>query len=156
MKMRLHTSLTYPQILAALNAAKQDGRIAEDVMLTCTHHRSSTHQRAFEIQLGAYDKHSLPAGTVDQHGRKMSVRRYKNGGNIGATSDTGFGHGDESVWAATYDEWGWFIAEIFAADPEALWGSPKNPQYENADDFNRLTCRKFRAGTMPRVTSAHP
>ena len=36
-----------------------------------------------------------------------------------------------SGWAATYDEWGWFLAHVFAADPSAIAGP-----YKGIDDFH--------------------
>lgn len=145
--MRLHTQLTGPDVGNALLRAKKAGRVTEDVQFTVFGtYKSRTHAYAYEIQLGTYDKHSLPEGTVDQHGKKMHVRRFKNSGNSGASSEYGY---YENVWAATYDEWGWFIAEIFKADPTARWGPKPKPGrtgygiYASPDDFHEKTHGNF-------------
>jgi hypothetical protein len=113
----------------ALTTAKEAGRITRDVhFVNSSAHASTKRDRAFEIQLGTYFRDSLPADYTDQNGRKMNVRRYKNDGADGASS----------VYSATWDEWGWFIAGIFAADPDAVFGF-----YKGADDFNAKTNGKF-------------
>jgi hypothetical protein len=98
-----------------------------------------THSHAYEIQLGTYDRDSLPAGYTDQNGYRLRVRRARNAS-----------HG-EARWAATWHEWGWLIAEIFAADPSARWGP--NPTrssewntsgYASPADFNVKTDNQFR------------
>jgi hypothetical protein len=142
--MRLHTKLTYAHVYGALKAAKDKGKITTDVMFVNDKGpaRSSTHQYAYEIQLGTYNKDSLPEGYKDQHGKKMNVRRFKNSGNSGATS----GWYEPAVWSATYDEWGWFIVEIFAADPTARWGGigKSTSGYRNLDDFHVKTNGRFK------------
>jgi hypothetical protein len=141
--MRIHTSLTYSDMWAMLVAAKQAGKITQDIDFTANSmYGSKSHLRAFEIQLGTYDKHSLPPGTKDPRGKAYRVRRFKNSGKSGAYSDGGggpFGRCDESVYAATYDEWGWFLAYLFAADRLAKAGI-----YDGAADFQRKTDYKFR------------
>lgn len=55
-------------------------------------------------------------------------RRRPNGGSSGAGSG----------YAATWDQWGVFLAEIFNADPEAhCWA------YKDSDDFNFKTGHRF-------------
>jgi hypothetical protein len=61
--MRFHTSLTTRQVNAALSTAILTGNVAPDVYLVAlSPHGSRTHTRAFEIQLGAVNRNSLPAG----------------------------------------------------------------------------------------------
>lgn len=146
--MRLHTRLTYGQVYQALNRAQGKGRIAPDVEFVIEAddgmigpYVSHTHARAFEIQLGTYDQHSLPAGYTDQNGHKMKVRRYKNTGGRGASSKWVRG---EAIWAATYDEWGWLIMEVFEMDPSARWGGAKHPAYADLADFHVKTANRFR------------
>lgn len=147
--MKLHTSLTYRQVHEALALAQRGGLITPDVMLvTCGEHGSRTHPRSFDVQLGSYDKHSLPPGTTDQHGKRMRVRRFKNSGSHGATSQYGTG---ENVWSATWHEWGWFMAAIFDADPQARFGDnparSSHPQYvwgyASQADFDAKTDGQF-------------
>lgn len=144
--MKLHTSLSGTEVHQALSRAQAAGHVTPDVHFAVYGNvNSQTHARGYEIQLGTYDQHSLPPGTKDQHGKTMHVRRFKNSGNGGA----------DSVWAATWHEWGWFIAEIFAADPGARWGGnperSRNPEYvwgySSPDDFHAKTGDEFRAKT---------
>jgi len=118
--MRLHSSkLQYAHVYGALKAAKDAGRVANHVhFVTCTDHQSRSRARAWEIQLGTY---------VKDPGDK---RRWKNSGD----------HGADSVYAATYDEWGYFIAELFQQDPDAIFGG-----YKGLQDFDGQTGFKYDA-----------
>lgn len=148
--MRLHTSLTQTEVYGALVRAIKAGHVTGDVQLIVFAQMGSmTHPRAFEVQLGTYDKHSLPAGYRDQYGKLMHVRRYKNGGNAGATSEY-YGR-DGAVWAATWHEWGWWMAEVFKADPGARFGPRPSADrhggygiYASPDDFHEKTHGAFR------------
>ena len=132
--MRLHTNLASSDVQFALHEAKRRGLVTNDVhFVVYARHGSNSHDRAFELQLGTYDKHSLPAGTTDQYGKNMHVRRYKNSGTFGA----------ESVYAATYYEWGWFMLEVFKRDPNALFGSVAGHGYNGVDDFHEKTHGTF-------------
>lgn len=134
--MRLHTNLSYTQVCGALQDAKLDGHVTSDVtFVNYSRHGSRTMPAAHEIQLGTYDKDSLPAGYTDQNGYRMNVRRFKNSGDSGAES----GYYEPAVWAATWDEWGWFIARVFQLDPDASWTG----HYSSSADFHRKTGRKF-------------
>jgi len=144
--MRLHTNLSSRQLHEALNAAKAAGHVTPDVrFVNLEEHGSQTHARAFEVQLGTYDKYSLPAGYRDQNGHRLNVRRYKNSGGSGAASGW---YGPPAVWSATWHEWGWFIAAVFAADPPARWGAVKGWGYRDEADFNRKTKNQFRDDSM--------
>ena len=157
--MQLHTSLTGTQVKAALTRAQRAGLITADVeFVAWSAHGSRTHPHAFEVQLGTENKHSLPPGTVDQHGKRMHVRRYKNSGSRGATSSWFWG---ESVWAATWHEWGWFIAAVFDADPGARFGSnPARARYPwgyfSPADFNAKTSWQFADLTRLHAIPAEP
>lgn len=134
--MRLHTNLNTADVHHALMMAKVAGHVTGDVhFIVDVPHKSNTHPHAYEIQLGTYNKHSLPDGTVDQDGKRMHVRRFKNSGQ----------HGADSVWSATYFEWGWFMMEIFRRDPSARWGGlGKNSfGYRNEQDFHEKTHNRF-------------
>jgi hypothetical protein len=139
--MRLHTNLSYAHVYEALRQAKVEGHVTWDVeFVNFSAHGSRTMPFAFEIQLGTYDKHSLPAGYTDQNGQKLNVRRYKNTGSRGASSEYYGSCG--AVWSATWDEWGWFIAKVFQLDPDAYWAG----HYSSSADFHRKTGRKFDDG----------
>lgn len=122
--MRLHSDLhTTKTIYAAMSQAKDDGRVADHVFFYIFDDRGSrTRDRAWEIQLGTYDK--LPG----------DKRGWKNTGQYGADSKLNGG----GIYAATYDEWGWFIAELFNYDKDAVFGG-----YKGRDDFNSQTRNKY-------------
>lgn len=114
--MKLHSDkITERDIYVAL----RDPRIASDVHpVTLETGRSQSRRYRYEIQLGTYDQTSGPTKS----------RHYKNSGTSGASN----------VWAATYAEWGWFIARLFAIDPEATFGP-----YKGQDSFNAQTDNAF-------------
>jgi hypothetical protein len=118
--MKLHSNtIDYAAVIAAMNTAKDAGRISQDVFFVKLDHAGSRSRRnAFDIQLGTYDKTTGPTKS----------RKYKNSGTSGA----------DSIWSATYSEWGWFIAELFAIDPEATFGP-----YKGVADFNEQTSCMF-------------
>jgi hypothetical protein len=139
--VKLHTSLDYMGVAFALKKAKDDGHVTDDVCFQggLKPSGSRTHPRAFEVQLGTDDKTSLPGGYTDQRGNRMNVRRYKNSGSCGAGS----------VYAATWDEWGWFMANVFATDPQAVFGSVtgREHSYRGEADFHAQTGGKFNSAT---------
>ena|SRR5215471_2483819 len=146
--MKLHTSLTMQEVDATLHRVKTKGLIAWDVDFAVgIPGRSATHPYGYEIQLGTYDQDSLPAGYTDQNGHRLRVRRTRQG------------NGGEKRWGATWHEWGWFIAEVFAADPGARWGQDparaRRPWgYFSPEDFHAKTDGQFRnpAPWAPPVT----
>ena len=142
--MKLHSKLDYTEILDALAAAKKAGHVTPDVQCVVFDgpRGSRTHRRAFEIQLGTYDKDSLPEGYKDSRtGKNMRVRHYKNSGSSGAHNEWATGG---SIWSATYDEWGWFMAETFKLDPDALWGSRAGWGYDGEENFHDKTEDRFK------------
>lgn len=48
-------------------------------------------------------------------------------------------NGDPRTPAATYDEWGWFLAHLFTVDPEMTC-----TYYASAEDFHAKTDGKYR------------
>lgn len=54
------------------------------------------------------------------------------------------GREDDGSRAATWDEWGMVLAELFAIDPHALAGSASYAVYNGAADFHRKTGDRFR------------
>ena len=127
--MRLHTTLEAPEVYAALRRAKDAGKVSFDVDFEVfLWHNSRKNVRAFEIQLGTYDKTTGPTKN----------RRYKNSGRYGAKNSGRYG-ADSTVYAASYDEWGWFIAQVFDADPDATFGP-----YKGIDGFDAMTKGAYR------------
>lgn len=126
--MRLHSDIhTWSTIREALDRAKAAGHVSPNVHIEESGiHGSRKRKAAIEIKLGTYVK------------IKGDGRRYVNTGNRGADAEAG-------LYAATYDEWGWFIAELFAADPEATFGN-----YDGVTDFDSTTRFKF---ILPELVS---
>jgi hypothetical protein len=88
--------------------------VAQVELRKCDEHNSRTHSRAFEVSL------------------RGDSRRRPN-----------FYNGDGS-YAATWDQWGIFLAEIFTADKEArAGGTVKAPMYADAEDFDAKTRYRF-------------
>jgi hypothetical protein len=113
--MRLHTRLTEADLTKALNRAVEGGGVAAHLMLMkADQHRSQSRAKAFEVQLGTYLK------------EKGDGRRYPNSGSHGA---------DTSYYAAKYNEWGFFFAEVFKLDPEAVVAGA----YDGENDFHEKT-----------------
>jgi hypothetical protein len=112
--MKLHSDiLNRDSINRAMDNAKAAGDVARHVhFYIFEESRSRKRANGFEIQLGTYTK--VPG----------DKRGHKNSGNGGASS----------VYAATYDEWGWFIAELFRMDPDAIFGN-----YKGLKDFDGQT-----------------
>lgn len=119
--MKLHTDiLTSMNIDEALNRAKEAGKVTRDIYFVQKNGAGSRSRRAgYEIQLGTDDKTSGPTNS----------RRFKNSGWTGA----------DTVYAATYDEWGWFIAQLFEVDPDAIFGN-----YKGVEDFHEQTKNAYR------------
>lgn len=138
--MRFHTSLDREQIHAALQRAKQAGKLTEDVEFReLTEYKSRTHERQFEVQLGVSKSHTyvpLPADYVNQYGKKQRTRRTANGDGY-------------NWYAATWHEWGWFIAFLYEAGSHGdRWGSdPDHARYPwgyfSRDDFESKTDWQF-------------
>lgn len=134
--MKLHTDLPEKAVRAAMAKAKADGHVAPDVDFTVMgSFGSKVRDHAFEIQLGTFDKYSLPEDYHDQNGKKMSARRYSQSRVAG------------TVWAATWHEWGWFMLEVLKADPLATWGS-KGFGYRSMADFHAKTGNAFKEASV--------
>jgi hypothetical protein len=117
--MKLHTSLSASEVRDALGTAQLAHHVTWDIeFVQFAPERSQSRAHGYKVQLGTYDQTSGPTNS----------RHYKNSGTSGAGN----------VWAATYDEWGYFIAEVFKRDPAAKFG-----QYDGADDFNAKTHGQF-------------
>lgn len=125
--MRLHTSLTEPQVREALTRAQETGHVAGDVTFTAFSQRTSrTHPRAFEVSLGVPKEVlyiPLPDGYADHRGKPQKKRCTAR---------------DGVSWAATWHEWGWLISAVFDADPSSRWGG-KSWGYDDRDDFDQKT-----------------
>lgn len=112
--MKLHSNtLTWSDVHDALRTAKDTGNVARHIDFEiCEERGSRSRKNGFEIQLGTYTK--IPG----------DKRRFKNSGAYGASD----------VYAATRDEWGWFIDAVFNLDPAAVFGP-----YSGRIDFHKAT-----------------
>lgn len=113
--MRLHSDfLTVDDINDALNRAQRRGHVDSMVVFDTLEAKGSRKRKyAFEIRL-------------EWLGTKVKGdgRRWTNSGSYGSGSN----------YAATRDEWGWFIAELFDKDEHAIFD-----RYEGMDSFNTQT-----------------
>lgn len=99
----------------ALQSAKDNGNVASHVYFdTFTAKGSRTRKNAFHVHLGTETKDRAQ----DARGRMSLRRRPSNSRNM-----------DElATYVASYAEWGFFIAEIFNLDPDAVVGWYKTQQ----------------------------
>jgi hypothetical protein len=137
--MKLHTKLDMNDVYASMLVTQARGLMAEDVFFyQIIEEPSRTHQYGFKIQLGTWDQRSGPKNS----------RNYKQ-------MTTKSGKTDDKLWAATYEEWGWFLADIFDRDPDASFG-----HYKTKALFHEMTKGKFRleelANTGIWVNVLHP
>ena len=86
----------------------------KSVTMEWSTHGSRSKAHAFEIGLEGYG---------DRHTRQ---RNYGDGG-----------------MAATWDDWGFFIAYLYEIDDDAFWGSASYKVYENAWKYHALTFDRF-------------
>ena len=110
--MKLHTNnLLEADIRKALNTARSKGRITggTDIQVL-ERQKSRSHTNGFEVRIG-----------VDY---ADGIHKRRNMGN--------------SAYATTWEEWGWFIVELFAMDSGIKFG-----QYTDLGVFHELTRHKF-------------
>lgn len=118
--MRIRTDLTWKQIYDALREVQNLGLVSENVYFDkFTTGTSRTHKFGYDIHL---------VSDVKEPGSK---RRRPNSG--------AYGYDGHEAWAATYDEWGWFLAAVFDADPAAIAG-----HYKGIDHFHATTDYNYR------------
>lgn len=117
--MRIHTNtVKYFDLRTALNGSTRG--VWFD---TLTEYGSRSHKRAFNVILES-------DGTPDQKGTPR--RRKRNAG-------TAAWRAGEVGFAASYDDWGYFLAALFKEDPSAVAGS-----YKGAADFHAQTKERYR------------
>ena len=119
--MKVHTSLTLSQIYRLMDA---DDRL-RDVLANVEQVGSRTHANGFHIKLYSY----LPTSSVNGAKRKRPM-----GHRLGDTE-----------YAATFDEWGYWFAALFEADPTArCGGTVALPEYANREHFHERTSNAYR------------
>lgn len=118
--MKLHSDvLTIDSIQDCMSRAKDGGHVDKLVVFSELVARASRSRKfGYEIRL-------------EWLGEKIKGdgRRYTNSGNRGA---------DDSSYGAFYDEWGWFIVELYSVDPLLVFG-----HYKTQDDFHSITRYAF-------------
>lgn len=115
--MRIHTNLDIETFGQLSVTPKLRGQVYLERFYE---YGSRSRARAFDTNLRGL--HNLTPDGVK--------RRRPNSGQRGAGND----------WAATYDEWGWFLAALFDADPTARCAGA----YDGRADFHRKTNGKYR------------
>lgn len=118
--MKLHSDiLTVDDINDALRRAKDNGKVDRLVVFSELDARGSrTRKNGYEIRLEWLgDK------------QKGDGRRYTNGGNRGA---------DTASYGAFWEEWGWFIDELYSIDPNLVFG-----HYKTRAVFDEMTRYQF-------------
>ena len=111
--------------IAALKECQAAGTVAPHVRFKMleTKQRRGTGS-ALEVQLEAT--------------RRDRGRRSGNSGSYGAMGD--------GTYAATYDEWGFFLAALYRlAGEDIICGTPKSPTYSDACDFRFKTGHTYDA-----------
>ena len=112
--------LTETDIREALAKVSRSGKVDPLVDFEVLEGRGSrTRKAGYEIRLAWYGEKVKGDG-----------RRWSNTGNYGA--DTG------GFYAAKYDEWGWFIDELFNRDPQMVFG-----HYKDRATFDNMTRYAF-------------
>lgn len=123
--MIIHTNLSLVQFADLL----AEPRLKNDVYYERWDESGSrTHPRKFDVLLW---------------GRTQTSRSgvWRKRPNPGTSTRNRYGVGG---WAATFDEWGWFLAALFDADPTARCGTAKHPVYKDREDFHDRTHGVYR------------
>ena len=114
--MRLHSDiLTDNDIRNALADSEVPSHVGFDKFISGG---SRTRKHAWDLHLATDTK---IAGDKRRHGNPGNGRAPRS-----------------DAYAATYDEWGYFIARLFEKDPNAIFGN-----YKGQDDFDSQTTWKF-------------
>lgn len=136
--MKIQTNLTEDEVRECLTRAKADD-MPHDVefdVFGIVGSRSYPH--AFEVHLATAQRDTRADGV------RRKISSMAGGGGL--------------KYALTYDEWGWFLAEFFAADEHAKAGP-----YKSRDDFHAKTryayamgADEFPADTRPSDQEPEP
>lgn len=90
---------------------------------------------------------------VTEHGSRTHERAYEVKLEGSSNSRPNFWDGDPNVYAATWDEWGVFLAHLFRVDPAMrAGGTEKRPAYRDEADFEHQTDERFSDLVMPEDT----
>jgi hypothetical protein len=84
------------------------------------------------------DLHILGMAGSRSHTRAIEIALRGHGKRHTRPPNTGITGAASGERAATIDDWGHFLAQVFASDPSAKAGP-----YKNANDFHRATSGKY-------------
>lgn len=119
--MRVHTKLGGREFKALLQV---DGRLGQDLYFeNLTEHGSRTHDRAFNVKIWSQNRTTISGAT----------RKRPNPGNWLNGQRT------RQCFTATFDEWGYFLAALFEADPHARVVNC----YNDREHFHERTLRAY-------------
>jgi hypothetical protein len=112
-------------------------RIHTDKIVIGDVYRAVAEMRGVSVDASQHGSHSR-ARSFDVSLTGTSTRR-PNSGSRGAAWDS-------EEFAATWDEWGIFLAYLFRVDPHAwVGGTRKRPIYDGREDFHSATGGRFRS-----------
>lgn len=118
--MKLHTDLGILQLDRMLDGLETAGIIARGVdLIILGSANSRSHTRRIDFSLGL----------------EKADATHRRARNLMGSDDGGY------RYAATYDDWGWLMASIFAADPSAKFQGA----YNGVADFKTRTWQAFTA-----------
>lgn len=95
-----------------------------------------------DVLQAAYNTQGVYLSDLAEHGSRSRHHAFnvKLGGNSGRWVNSGqYGRGDHK--AATWDQWGIFLAALYDKDPNMLAGG----MYTSRDNFHERTERKYAA-----------
>jgi len=111
----------------------------------------------------AADNASMHVTNAKQHGSRYAdiarvIEFNGSGGAIRSTRRPNWGYVTDE-YAATWDQWGLLLSDLFYLDPKMKVGGYKHPYYRNADDFHFQTGdrfkRRFRVEDLPDFHGDH-
>jgi hypothetical protein len=88
--------------------------------------------------------------SITQYGSRTHARSF----DVKLSGSSPYRTADGQDQAATWDEWGVFLAALFAHDSEARCGGIKRPAYADHADFHYKTGGRFGDAALP--FDAHP
>lgn len=102
------------------------------------------------IEVGDLLAAARVAGVTIEGSSKVGSRSHSHAFEVYLSGSSNRYSNNRDHKAATWDEWGVFMGELYKRDEGAVWGS-KSWGYRSAEDFHAKTCDRFRDG-MPMDT----
>jgi hypothetical protein len=124
--MRIHTYLAKDMLETALSSAGRDHGATHLDFFKLEQYGSRKRDRAFEVRLEGYgSRHRRPLMWAPRGAHPYAK-------------------------APTWDDWGWFLLEVFTLDPRAIAGN-----YNGLDDFHAQTEGRFNLDTADSASRQH-